>query len=98
MEFNLSDNGKVYKNSNGKTYIISDGFLKEYPEKEFNLSEKIMNDRRIGWTELPPFIDTKHVKEFIRLDWELIKDYIEGRISAALLKEKRDKLAGEKFR
>lgn len=71
------------------------------PKKEFNLSEKI-NWKDCGgcngecYDDIE-FCETKDIKEFIKMDWELILNYIAGRISVNELTTKRDKLAGPKL-
>ncbi len=59
-------------------------------KKEFNLSEKIWFDKR-GWAH----IKYENIKEFIRLDGEIIDDYIRGKIDEAELIKRRIKLAGK---
>ncbi len=54
--------------------------------EEFNLSEKICDDEF--------YIETKDVKEFIRLDMELIQDLLHKRITRAEFFRRRDKLVG----
>ena len=64
-------------------------------EKEFKLSEKeIVNafGRRYNGVFL-----IEDVKEFIRLDWELFIQYVDGEIGLQELREKRNKLAGDKL-
>jgi len=59
--------------------------------KEFNLSDEFFE--AIGGEAFYK----KDVKEFIRLETELILKYAKGKISYFEFKERRDKLIGEKL-
>ena len=77
---------------------------KEVMKKKWNLSEKLDNEEKALICLLPSDYEKvdykvlddvrKHIKEFIKRDWELIKRFIDGEFDLYNLKIKRDKLAG----
>ena len=65
-------------------------------EKEFNLSKKIF------WKYKDPsipcdYLSIKYVKEFIKRRDEIINDFLEGKITSIEMRQKLDKLAGQKL-
>ena len=64
-----------------KTFEDPAGFLFKYPEKEFNLSDRA-TFLKISKYPTMRYYKEKDVKEFIRLETDLIKDLIKGSISS----------------
>ncbi len=61
-------------------------------EKEFNLS-----DEEVEWWDTDSYYYGSDIKEFIRLDTQLIKDFNDGKMTYNFLMNERNKLLGEKF-
>ena len=72
-------------------YLSEEWIKKNCPEKEWNLSDKII-DKYCGG-----IVKVNSIKEFIRRDTELINQFACGQLTLLELKQEREKLAGEKL-
>lgn len=64
---------------------------------EFNLSDKILSGKLREEVVGYKLLRTKNVKEFIRLEGNLLNNYFKGKITFNTFLEKRLKLIGDKL-